>query len=89
MKSFSLLYRTKADHVNTLDEFHATKKTEVNSLQDLISEKDRTIVDLNAQISSLSSKMSSVSTSAEDETKMLTAKVRLKEINFLIISFKI
>ena len=67
-----------------MDEFHATKKTEVNSLQDLISEKDRTIVDLNAQISSLSSQMSSVSTSAEDETKMLTAKVRLNKIDFLI-----
>ena len=84
MKRFFLFYRTKADHVSTLDEFHATKKTEVNSLQDLISEKDRTIVDLNAQISSLSSQMSSVSTSAEDETKMLTAKVRLKKIEFLI-----
>ena len=68
-------YRTKAEHISTLDEFHATKKSEVHNLQDQVSEKDRIVLDLQAQISTLGAKLSSATSSAEDETKMLTAKI--------------
>ena len=70
-----LYFRSKAEHINTLDEFHSSKKSEVHNLQDKISEKDRTILDLQAQISNLSSTLSSKTSSAEDETKMLSAKI--------------
>ena len=65
------LARTKAEHISTLDEFHANKKSEVHNLQDQVSEKDRIVLDLQAQISTLGAKLSSATSSAEDETKMV------------------
>ena len=52
-----------------------SKKVEVNSLQDQCSEKDRLILDFEAQVSDLNNKLSAISNSAQDETKMLTAKI--------------
>ena len=52
-----------------------SKKVEVNSLQDQCSEKDRLILDFEAQVSDLNNKLSASCNSAQDETKMLTAKI--------------
>ena len=48
---------------------------EVNSLQDQCSEKDRIILDFEAQVSDLNNRLSATSNTAQDETKMLTAKI--------------
>ena len=58
-----------------MDEMVTSKKVEVNSLQDQCSEKDRLILDFEAQVSHLNNKLSACSNSAQDETKMLTAKI--------------
>jgi chromosome segregation ATPase len=61
--------------VSKADEFLASKKVEVNSLQDQISEKDCFILELEAKISDLDGKFSTISSSAEDEAKMLSARI--------------
>ena len=52
----------------------AQKKDEVNVLQDKISERDRVILDFESNISDLSAKITDLETSAQDETKLMTAK---------------
>ena len=53
----------------------AQKKDEVNVLQDKISERDRVILDFESNISDLSAKITDLETSAQDETKLMTAKL--------------
>ena len=60
LKEFSFL-RTRAEHIAKVDELVASKKVEVNSLQDQCSEKDRQILDMEAQVSDLNNRLSALS----------------------------
>ena len=60
MKEFFFL-RTRAEHIAKVDELVASKKVEVNSLQDQCSEKDRQILDMEAQVSDLNNRLSALS----------------------------
>merc|ERR1712150_273233 len=68
------LARTRAEHITKIDDMLAQKKDEVNVLQDKISERDRVILDFESNISDLSAKITDLETSAQDETKLMTAK---------------
>ena len=67
--------RARAEHDTKLDEIKVGRKTEVNSLQDQLSERDRTILDLEASVSELKSKVQSMEASATDEAKVSAAKM--------------
>ena len=64
------LTRTTAEHDSKMDEVLASRKSEVNSLQDKISEKERVIVDLEACKAELNSEIQSLKTSTNDEIKV-------------------
>lgn len=53
-----------------IDEMTLGRKTEVNSLQDQLSERDRTILDLKANITDFEKEMESLKNSASDEAKI-------------------
>merc|ERR1712241_153765 len=61
------LARTRAEHIAKVDELVASKKVEVNLLQDQCSEKDRQILDMEAQVSEINNQLSALSNSAQDE----------------------
>ena len=53
----------------------ATRKRDVNDLQDKLSEKERQILDLNAQIEQIQGSLVSSQSQLEEETKLAGARV--------------
>ncbi|TRY77089.1 hypothetical protein TCAL_02709 [Tigriopus californicus] len=69
------LAKTIADHDAKLDDMKIGRKTEVNTLQDQISERDRAILDLKATLEGMQTQVASLTSSQVDEAKIHEAKL--------------
>jgi chromosome segregation ATPase len=69
------LARTTADHDTRIDELMSSHKSQMNNVQDRLSEKEQNILELNAKISDVEGKLSMTVSSMNDEAKVTETRI--------------